>query len=175
MKIEAKTLTELAEEYCQKRYDKTLEKLINQLMNQERDVLKSIHHGFGLTISEFILKDNFMSHLLSDYFNLKAVDRGKTFIIGDKIWSDFGFVAAKDKDCFLSNHSICLKLLDKNHKPITHKLSKSYYNKFHYIKMAELGKGNAYVNFWSLGLTPSFDDLKEIADKAMYYTITLEP
>lgn len=100
MEIEAKSLTEFAEAYCQKRYDKTLEKLITQLMHQERDALKSVHFGFGHVCR--VSKDSFVSELLENHFKFKALDKGKTFIFGDKIFGFFSFCDSKERCCFLS-------------------------------------------------------------------------
>ncbi len=100
MEIEAKSLTEFAEAYCQKRYDKTLEKLITQLMHQERDVLRSVHFGFGHVYR--VSTDSFISELLEKHFKLRALDKGKTFIIGDKIFGGFIFCDSKERCCFLS-------------------------------------------------------------------------
>ena len=100
MEIEAKSLTEFAEAYCQQRYDKTLEKLITQLMHQERDVLRSVHFGFGHVYR--VSTDSFISELLEKHFKLRALDKGKTFIIGDKIFGGFIFCDSKERCCFLS-------------------------------------------------------------------------
>ncbi|MBO4372081.1 MAG: zinc ribbon domain-containing protein [Bacteroidales bacterium] len=145
--------------------DAAINDFVKRLMPYPQNV------GVETKISKLLKADHYAEFTIVKVYDINNIPVYRWKVNNVKISS----TGKKDKDCFLSNHSICLKLLDKNHKPITHKLSKSYYNKFHYIKMAELGKGNAYVNFWSLGLTSSFDDLKEIADKAMYYTITLEP
>ena len=40
--------------------------------------------------------------------------------------------------------------------------------------MAEFGKGTDYVNFWSKDVTSSLNDLKNIADNAMFYTLTFK-
>ncbi|GEM_PF-5269481 len=79
-----------------------------------------------------------------------------------------------DTDFFISNHKISLQLLDKDHKPITGQFSESFHNQFNYIKMAEFGKGTDYVNFWSKDVTSSLNDLKNIADNAMFYTLTFK-
>ena len=100
MEENSKTLIELAEEYCQVKYNKTLELLINQLMNQERDVLKSYHHGFGFSVNELAFKDGFISQLLERHFKLKSLEKGKTFVIGDKAWGNFSFYNTKGKDCY---------------------------------------------------------------------------
>lgn len=70
---------------------------------------------------------------------------------------------------YSSKDSLGIILLDKDHNPITGPLSesvKSYFRgKF---------KVDSYEDFWSVGVTSSIDDLKKIADEAMFYTITAE-
>ena len=162
--IEIITLDSLYVSNSQKTQQTAINDFVKRLMPYPQGV------GASNTISKYLKADHYAEFtiVMVQYINNLPVYRWKVNNV------KFSSTGKKDTDLFISNHKICLQLLDKNHKPIKKLLSESYHNNLNYIKIAESGKGTDYVNFWSMGVTPSIDDLKDIADNAMFYTITLE-